>query len=462
MNVIWVVSDTFRRDHLGAYGNKDIHTPSLDNFTNKSMRFDRFYAAGFPTMPTRADHFTGRWTMSYMKWEPMFPEEVTLSQMLAEQGIHTAAVVDVPYYVRNGMNYDRGFKTFHEIPGQPPVMLENDDFHKEVVDVRNERRYEVDYAAPASFNRAMQWLEDHRKEDFFLYIDVWDPHEPFDPPLYYAELYYPGIDELPWESAPYRYLKDVPEWTEERFNKAYAGYCGEITMVDTWFGNLMRKVENLGMLENTAVIFTTDHGFYFGEHGGIFGKAITVDIDEKDMKGAKGSLFWSASFLYEEVVAIPLMIYIPGMKPGSYDGLVSAVDLMPTVLELMGQDIPPSVQGKSLLPVFKDNSLPWREYVITAAPLANSDDVIRIVDDQPRKMKYHSTATVTTQEWSLCYSVIPGQSELYNIPDDPKQENNIIAQYPEKAQELHGLFLDFMRETNVSKELLEPRLRLQL
>ena len=78
MNVIWVISDSLRRDHVGAYGNKDIITPSLDAFAAKAVRFDRHYIAGFPTMPTRADYLTGRWTMSYMQWEPLFKDELLL------------------------------------------------------------------------------------------------------------------------------------------------------------------------------------------------------------------------------------------------------------------------------------------------------------------------------------------------------------------------------------------------
>ena len=76
MNVIWIVSDTFRRDHVGAYGNRWIRTPSLDALASEAVRFDSHYSAGFPTMPTRADHQTGRWTMSFMGWEPL-PEGVT-------------------------------------------------------------------------------------------------------------------------------------------------------------------------------------------------------------------------------------------------------------------------------------------------------------------------------------------------------------------------------------------------
>ncbi len=83
MNVIWVVADTFRRDHLGAYGNDFIRTLVLDGLAAEGTLFNRRYAGGFPTMPTRADHATGRWTMSFMGWEPL-PEEVrTLAEILA-------------------------------------------------------------------------------------------------------------------------------------------------------------------------------------------------------------------------------------------------------------------------------------------------------------------------------------------------------------------------------------------
>jgi len=97
MNVIWIVADTFRRDHLGAYGVDFIHTPALDSLASRSVRFDRHYSGAFPTMPARADHFTGRWTMSFMGWEPFSDGVGTLAQLLADQGVHTAAVVDTPF-----------------------------------------------------------------------------------------------------------------------------------------------------------------------------------------------------------------------------------------------------------------------------------------------------------------------------------------------------------------------------
>jgi len=272
MNVILIIADTFRRDHLGAYGNKTIHTPVLDSLAMKSVRFDRCYAAGFPTMPNRADLATGRWTISFMSWEPLPNEEVILAQILAKEGFHTAAFVDTPFYIRKGMNYDRGFQTFVSVPGQEGSatrLLEN--YHHESRDVRAAWRFESDLNAPRTITKAMEWLERHYQEDFFLCIDTWDPHEPWEAPNYYVEQYWPDYDGEIIQPR-YSYWQDVPGFTEEIVKKAHATYCGEITMVDTWIGYLLRRVENMALMENTAIIFTSDHGFYFGEHGGLFGK----------------------------------------------------------------------------------------------------------------------------------------------------------------------------------------------
>ena len=146
MNVIWITSDSFRQDHIGAYGNKRIRTPSLDSLAAKSVLFEKHYAAGFPTMPTRADHFTGRWTMSFMGWSPLPSEVTTLPEILSDNGIHTAAVVDTPFYLRDSMNYDRGFKSFFMNPGQEGSGAKKlKDGSHESQDIRAAWRYESDY-----------------------------------------------------------------------------------------------------------------------------------------------------------------------------------------------------------------------------------------------------------------------------------------------------------------------------
>ncbi len=215
----------------------------------------------------------------------------------------TAAVVDAPFFIRNGMNYDQGFNHFTEVPGQMNIQWMKDpatgagriNYSIFGGDIREDWRSEADHFAPKSFTVAAEWLERHYKDNFFLYIDTWDPHEPWDPPQYYRDMFWPGHDG---KQAPpvYGYWPKIPGITEELVQKAHASYCGEIAMVDTWFGYFMKKVENLGLLENTVVIFTSDHGYYFGEHGGILGKMVFAR--DKDGK-VVGNGIWSHSPFYE-------------------------------------------------------------------------------------------------------------------------------------------------------------------
>ena len=160
MNVIRIVADTFRRDHIGAYGNPTIRTPSLDALAAGAVRFDRHYSTGFPTMPTRADHQTGRWIMSFMGWQPLPAEVTTLAEIPAGHGLHTAAAVDTPYYLRDGMNYDRGFQSFFMNRGQDTFwsMIPQQGYHHESLDVREAWRYESDRNAPRTFMTAIRWL----------------------------------------------------------------------------------------------------------------------------------------------------------------------------------------------------------------------------------------------------------------------------------------------------------------
>jgi arylsulfatase A-like enzyme len=446
MNVIWITSDSFRRDHLGAYGNNKIKTPSLDTLAARSVRFQRHYAAGFPTMPTRADHFTGRWTMSFMGWSPLPSNVTTLAEILSQKGLHTAAVVDTPFYLRDGMNYDRGFKSFFMNIGQEGSGAKKlkDGWH-ESQDTRAAWRFESDYNAPQTFTKAMQWLESHYKDDFFLYIDTWDPHEPWDAPAYYTEIYWPDYDGEIIEPI-YGCWQNVPGFTQQRLEKAHATYCGEITMLDTWLGYLLRRVENMGLMENTAIIFTSDHGFYFGEHGGLF----------KQVEGG----IWAYSPLYEEIINIPLLIYIPGVSGGVCGQLTSAVDVMPTVLQVLGCDIPDFVEGQSLLPKIDDSAVSGREFTISSIPFANPGDPVRSVDNFLRMLKAPTVTTITSENYSLLYSPEEGQSKLYNLSLDPGQQKDIISEQPEVGKELHQYLVKFMRDTNVAEYLLKPRLEL--
>ena len=234
-------------------------------------------------------------------------------------------------------------------------------------------------------------------------------------------------------------------------------------MVDTWIGHLLRTVENMGLMENTAIIFTTDHGFYFGEHGGLFGKMYPA----RRADGSRGSWLdedatWGPNPLYKECILLPLLIYIPGINPRVYDKLTSAVDIMPTVLDFLGQDIPSFVEGSSLLPRIHDTSLPGREFVVSTEPFTNPGDPVRYVDNVLRRRGGLSMITVTSGDWSFLYSPDTAGSELYNLKSDPQQAQNVISRHPEVAKELHQYLVKLMRDTNVESHHLKYRSTLQL
>ena len=219
----------------------------------------------------------------------------------------------------------------------------------------------------------------------------------------------------------------------------------------------------MGLMDKTAIIFTTDHGFYFGEHGGLFGKMSSDKYPDGTLRpyGEPGSQ-WSYSPLFEEIVHIPLLVHAPGISPGVHQGLSSAIDVMPTVLDLLGMEIPAFVQGKSLVTGLQDTSRLGREYVVSSIPFANPGDPVQSVDSLLRTLSDPPVTTITAGEWSLLYSPQEGLSELYNLNSDPKQLNNVIGTHIDEAREIHQLLVKFMHETKVPDRLLKPRLELRL
>ncbi len=457
MNFIFINSDTLRRDHLGCYGNDWIHTPNLDKLAQESVVFDQAYTASFPTIPNRRDVLTGRYTFTYCDWSPLTREEVVLPQVLGEAGYTSYMVVDTPHLIRDQHGYDRGFTGWTWIRGQ-----EGDRYKTDPIDVKlpcaeeklrgrsrtvtqylrnvSDRQGEEDYFAPRTMREAARWLERNcRREKFFLYVDTFDPHEPWDPPKSYVDLYdgdYKGEEVTYPIYGPCDYLTD-PELEHTR-----ALYAGEVTMVDTWVGKLLERVEDLGLLHNTAIIFTTDHGFYFGEYG-LIGK-ITL--------------------IHEEVNHIPLMIRVPGLKPGRREHIVQPPDLMPTILEFAGVDRPATVHGKSLVPVLNGDRKRVRDIAVSSWSIIHQPAGEEPVNLNPYnwselawKLK---PSTIVSNEWALIVAAGDLEPELYHIRSDPRQQKNVLAENKSIAKDLHSRYIAFLESVGTKEEYLEPRRRL--
>ena len=281
-------------------------------------------------------------------------------------------------------------------------------------------------------------------------------------PSYYTEMYMPDYDGEVVQPI-YGRWQHSPGFTEERVRKALATYKGEVTMVDTWVGYLLRTVENMGLMENTAIVFTSDHGFYFGEHNGLFGKLTFAKRPDGTLYGhGDPNAMWEFSPLYEEIVLVPLLVYVPGARPGVYRGLTSAIDVMPTVLDVMGKPITDYVEGASLLPKVHDSSLPGRDFAVSTIPFANPGDSVNSVDNIKRRLGMAPVATVTTDEWSLLYSIDDGMSQLYHLPSDPGQLADAIGANPDIARSVHERLVKFMADTSLPEPLRKPRAELRL
>ena len=455
LNIILIISDTLRRDHLPCYGNNSIIAPNLSAFAERSLIFDNFYAGSFPTVPARADIMTGRYTFTYLDWGPLPQNEGTLAGKLSESGFLTMGIADTPFLCRNGYGYDRGFKDFIEIRGQ-----RSGPEHDDVISMR---KSEEDYFAPRTFKTAIDWLERHHKDQFFLYIDTWDPHEPWDPPAYYVKPYYPGyageiVNPNYWN------------WKEDGYSKndlaiARACYCGEISMVDRWMGLLIDRLETLGLAENTVVIFTSDHGYYFGEYD-MFGKTRfrwpgNVGFEDGFLKGYKmGDQYSYRSPLHRELSHIPLIIHIPGTGHDRINGLSSIPDITPTIFELAGVPIPNTVRSKSMLPLINGRANKIHDFVVTSGSLESVGVIQKIVDDQPRKVVELSPSTITTQEWDLLYSVSGEPVELYNVKDDPNHTTNLSKENMGVVEKMHADYARWLQEMATPQDRLIQRLTL--
>jgi arylsulfatase A-like enzyme len=458
-NVVVIVSDTFRRDHLGAFGNTYIHTPHLDEFARSSVVFDRHVVSSFPTMPARADILTGTFSYTYMGWEPLPGHVPTLPGVLSEAGYLTMGIVDTPFFVRGGFGYDRGFDDFVWVRGQG-----DDTRPHERADARSTWRSEEDRMVARTVTQAERWLERHYDERFFLYVDTWDPHEPWDAPEYYTKKYregygggriYPSYGR--WEEAGL---------TRDDVDLAHATYCGEVSMVDFWIGRLLAKLDALGLSENTVVFFASDHGFYFGEHG-YFGKAEW--INDQDATVAEGAVVpdwlpdswlltvgWSP--LYRELTNVPLIVRAPGLEPGRRQALTTAPDLAPTILDLAGAERPRAMRGESFRDVLVGERAEHRPFVVSSWPLYfAAGEFTTAVDSRPRRIASYMPITVSTGDRSLILGGPAYMPEFYDLEWDPGERSNVWESRPEEGAALGESALSFLERQGTPEHYLTPR-----
>jgi arylsulfatase A-like enzyme len=432
MNVILILCDTLRRDHVGAYSGGRAQTPNLDRLASQSVVFDRAFSASYPTLPCRLELFTGRFIYPYLGWGPLPSDEVTLAETLGRAGYDTALVTDNPQLTKRDYHYDRGFATRIRVRGQlkddyvaaplpvtlPCAVEKVDEEDRAIQYLRNTtaRRGEEDYCCAQTMRSAARWLESNaRRGPFFLLVDSFDPHEPWDPPQHYVDRYDPDYEG---EKLFYPRYTTADFYPERELRHMRALYAGEVSMVDNWLGHLFACMDSLDLWDDTAVIFFSDHGFYLGEHG-LVGKM------------GKRARFLRGWPLYREVTEVPMMIRAPGISPRRCDAFVHPGDLMPTTLELAGVPRPTRVQAQSLLPLLHGEAERVRDVAVSSWSF--------------RHWSSYRPSTVWTDEWSLIYWRAGIEPELYHLPSDPDQLRNIYADHRDVARDLHRRYVTLLQ-----------------
>ncbi|MBI3483684.1 MAG: sulfatase-like hydrolase/transferase [Acidobacteria bacterium] len=376
-NIVLITIDTLRADHLGCYGYQQIRTPHIDGLAVEGVRFTKAYTPVPITLPSHTVMLTGayptRTGMHDFSGNRLHPAQPTLAAILRKRGYATGAVVGSAV-LDSRFGLHRGFDYYYD----------NFDFSR--LDERNLDAME----RPGNqvVDRGLAWLEHNRKQDFFLWLHLYDPHHPYDPPAPYNVQY-----------------KTHP-------------YDGEIAFVDSQVGRLVRYLKEKGLYERTLIVVVGDHGEGLGEHG----------------ESTHGL------FLYDSTLRVPMIFRLPASRAPRakiVDNAVSLADLLPTILQFLDLPIPKEVQGRSLLPLLRGQAdLPSEGiYAETYLP--------RI---------HFNWSELRSIHFGRYHFIDAPKAELYDVAADPREIRNLFSQKKAAANELRKRLTQLIRQYSASAE----------
>lgn len=374
--------DTLRADHLGCYGYGRPTSPRIDALAAESYRFQWAFSQAPDTGPSQSSIFTGLYPSSHgLKFNSAkLPDSVTtLAEVFADAGYRTAAFVDGGFMLPDfGIN--QGFE------------------HYEVYDWKG-----LDVIGP----RVLDWLDEHHEENFLLLIHSYDVHADYEAPEPFRSLFTGGMNPTPGFKPNVKQLEVIrrSKWTDQplKLNAAdleftVARYDGGIRFADYWVGRILEHMQALGLDRRATIVLLSDHGEEFQEHG-------SVQHDR----------------LYAPVTHIPLLIRPPGgTTPSVIDSVVQGMDVMPTLVEGAGLELPPNLQGRSLLPLMRGEAVADRP-AFSESPYFGHRRGIVFGD-------HHLLGALENDEL-----------ELFEFRTDPLELNNVVDEQPAVAERLRSL-----------------------
>ncbi len=482
MNVVVIACNGLHLGFLGAYGNSWIETPHLDRLAAEGVVFDNHFPENLTTLPTRRSWWTGRYGFADPDsgWTPLRPDERILPDLLFDRGVRTALISDVPFLRDRGNGFGRGFddviwvrgsgydpfvaddgRSSRRIEREPGLRLPPEDDPDRPLcqerwgqylrnrDALKFHKDETRTGSARALGEAVGWLtrRDRDTSPFLLWIDLFSPHGPWDPPAPYRDQYaaaepdeFEAGDEgdlvedeagdLPIDEV--RVLIDVPAGAvgdvldDAELLRLRRTYAGVVTMLDAQIGRFLDDLRALGRLDDTMVVFTADQGEPLGEHGYV-----------------RRFRPW----LYEELIHTPLIVRMPGGEFGGSrrPALVQTVDLLPTLLAALGAPPSDAAHGHDLLPVIRGELAKVRDYACLG--MDGEEFAIR------------------TPEWHYLMPIEvdpdePRGPELYRKPEDRWDQNNVIAENAEIAERLELTLRRFVEAIDRDSIGLLPRLRM--
>ena len=449
-NIILLITDTFRYDNLGNRATKPIRTPMLDSFAaNRASAIEKFYMNSFPTIPHRTDVATSTVGWPHYPWQPIDqsgPNHV--AKLLAGEGYATQLICDCPHLFN--ARFQQGFQAAFQHRGQEgdkPLLHLNDDIEIVMPDEKtrpnpsfrghtlaNTHRwtnryyqYESETFSGRTSQSAIRFLEEnYRSGPFFLWVDFFDPHEPWDPPEYIVKRYDPTYSGPPMIHPNYGRSSI---YTEAELHNLWAHYAGESEMVDRHIGRILEKVEDLELWDDSIVVVMSDHGMSIGEHG----KTGKSNIDPDDPR------YWPT---YPEINHEMFLIGGGDIPQGqSLELIAQPVDILPTLCDLAGITLEPPkpFEGRSFADSLLSGNPQHREFAITATHISSQNNIV------PRRAV---TPFLVTDRWGYAPVGSLGHPELFDLSVDPLASNNLAEDNAALLSELHQLFIGYLLEHN--------------
>ena len=356
LRLVLAIFDTLNRRSLECYGGTYVKTPNFNRLSQKTITFDNHYVGSLPCMPARRELMTGRYNFLHRSWGPLEPFDNALPEILFEDaGVYSHLVTDHSHYWKDGgATYHSRFDSYEFVRGQemdpwkglvrPPFEEWEQRYHPSQVDRTPRSKYRrnlvnreyikkySDLPSVQTMSLGIEFIETNKNEDnWFLQIETFDPHEPFDVPADFKAGYPTNYSGPILDYPPYGQFSGSSDEIEE----LKANYAKCVEHCDEQLGRLLDIFDQHNLWKDTALILTTDHGFLLGEHE-----------------------LWAKNVMpvYDEVAKIPFFMHVPGFdkfKGQRRKYHTQTIDLMPTILEIFKIDKPIECQGDQLLKILK-------------------------------------------------------------------------------------------------------------